>query len=185
MREKRLQTLKTFKIGNQMAEFIPPFERMLINEGGMVLHTVKNDKGGQTFAGIARNRWPNWAGWLVVDDGGTPHVDLVRSFYRTNFWNAMKLDEITNQDIARTLFDFGVNAGTSTAVKLAQIVVGATPDGSIGPKTLALINEINPDLFMARFSLAKLARYEQIVTKDKTQRDFLLGWVRRVLKESV
>ena len=96
----------------------------------------------------------------------------------------MKLFEVHNQDIARTIFDFGVNAGVKTAVKLAQIVVGATPDSQIGPRTLSMLNEVNADLFMALFALAKLARYEQIVTRDRTQSKFLLGWVRRVLKES-
>lgn len=168
-----------------MADFLPPFEVMLINEGGMVLHTVKDDRGGQTFAGVARNSWPRWSGWAVVDAGGVPHVDFVRNFYRANFWDTMRLSEVHNQDIARTMFDFGVNAGTKVSVKLAQVVVGATPDGVIGPKTLAMLNEVNADLFMALFALAKLARYEQIVTRDRTQAKFLLGWVRRVLKEAV
>ena len=168
-----------------MTDFLPPFERMLTNEGGMVLHTVKDDRGGQTFAGIARNSWPRWEGWAVVDAGGVPPVGMVRNFYRVNFWDAMRLDDVDHQDIARTLFDFGVNAGTKTAIKLAQIVVGATPDGVIGPKTLAMLNEVNVDLFMARFALAKLARYEQIVTRDRTQIKFLLGWTRRLLKEAV
>lgn len=168
-----------------MADFIPPFERMLVNEGGMVLHEVKHDRGGQTFAGIARNSWPQWAGWSIIDAGGVPHVDLVRGFYRSNFWTPMRLDDVASQDIARTLFDFGVNAGVKTSIKLAQVVVGATPDGVIGPKTIAMLNMADPDLFMARFSLAKLARYEQIVTRDRTQGKFLLGWVRRLLKEAV
>ena len=167
-----------------MADFLPPFERMLTNEGGMVLHTIANDRGGQTFAGIARNSWPRWEGWAVIDAGGVPPVGMVRNFYRSNFWDAMRLDEVHNQDIARTIFDFGVNAGTKTAIKLAQIVVGATPDSQIGPRTLSMLNEVNADLFMALFALAKLARYEQIVTRDRTQSKFLLGWVRRVLKES-
>lgn len=168
-----------------MAEFLPPFEAMLVNEGGMVLHTVKDDRGGQTFAGIARNSWPSWSGWAIVDAGGTPDVGMVRNFYRTNFWDVMKLDALDNQDMARTLFDFGVNAGNKTAIKLAQIVVGATPDGVIGPKTIAMLNDVNTDLFMARFALAKLARYRDIVKKDRTQIKFLMGWVNRLLSEAV
>lgn len=167
-----------------MADFLPAFESMVVNEGGYVLSNVQEDKGGQTFAGIARNRWPNWAGWSVIDAGGVPQADLVRGFYRANFWNPLRLDDVTDQSVARTLFDFGVNAGTGTAAKLAQIVVGTTPDGSIGPKTLSAINATDPQLFLARYALAKLARYRDIATKDKSQRIFLLGWVNRLLKES-
>jgi len=167
-----------------MAEFMPAFERMIVNEGGYVLHTVAGDKGGMTYAGIARNRWPQWAGWSVLDAGGEPQADLVRGFYRANFWAALRLDEVNDQDVARTLFDFGVNAGTGTAAKLAQIVLGTTPDGRMGPKTLAALNNTDPALFLARYALAKLARYEQIVTRDRSQGKFLLGWLRRTLKES-
>jgi len=46
------------------------------------------------------------------------------------------------------------------------------------------LDATNPDLFVARFGLAKLARYEQIVSRDRSQGKFLLGWVRRVLHGS-
>lgn len=167
-----------------MADFLPAFERTLINEGGYKLTDIKDDRGGQTYAGIARNAWPQWAGWKAVDRGEIPASDLVRDFYRTNFWTPLGLDAIESQHIAQTLYDFAVNAGTGTAAKLAQVVVGATPDGKIGPITTAAINRCNPELFCAQYALAKLARYEQIVTRDRTQQKFLLGWVRRVLKEA-
>lgn len=167
-----------------MADFLPAFERMIVNEGGYTNHTVAGDRGGQTYAGIARNRWPGWAGWVVIDAGGEPQPDLVRGFYRQHFWDALRLDSVLHQDVARTLFDFAVNAGPATAAKVAQIVVGTTPDGRVGPKTLAALNACSPELFMARFALAKLARYEQIVTRDRSQSKFLLGWVRRTLKEA-
>ena len=48
-----------------MAEFLPAFERMIVNEGGYVLHTVKDDRGGATYAGLAAtahiaNEWRIW-----------------------------------------------------------------------------------------------------------------------------
>ena len=167
-----------------MADFLPAFERMIVNEGGYVLHNVKGDRGGQTYAGIARNRWPNWAGWTVIDAGGEPQADLVRGFYRANFWTPLRLEEIKDQQVAQNIFDFGVNAGTGTAAKLAQIVVRTTPDGKIGPKTLAAINELLPEVFVLRYSLAKLTRYRDIVQRDRTQIKFLLGWINRTLKEA-
>lgn len=167
-----------------MADFLPSFERTLINEGGYQLTNVAGDRGGQTYAGIARNAWPKWQGWGYIDSGDTPPAEAVRGFYRAKFWDALRLTEVVDQHVAHNLYDFAVNAGTGTATKLAQIVVGTTPDGKIGPKTLSAINATAPDLFVARFSLAKLARYEQIVSRDRSQGKFLLGWVRRVLKEA-
>lgn len=167
-----------------MADFLPAFERMILNEGGYVLHNVASDRGGPTYAGIARNRWPSWPGWKVLDAGQEPPADVVRDFYRANFWQPLGLDEVQDQTVARTVFDFAANAGTGTAAKLAQLVVGTTPDGRIGPKTTAALNAADPDLFCARYALAKLARYRDIVARDRSQQRFLLGWVNRLLKES-
>ena len=165
-----------------MAEFLPAFERMIVNEGGYVLHTVAGDRGGMTYAGIARNFHPSWQGWKVIDQGETPPAELVRQFYRSNFWAPLRLDDVEHQEVASNLFDFGVNAGLSTAAKLAQLVVGVTPDGKVGAKTIAALNSIDPDLFVARYALAKIARYRDIATKNRTQQRFLLGWLNRSLK---
>lgn len=167
-----------------MAEFLPAFESMIVHEGGYVLHDVPGDRGAQTYAGISRNNWPRWPGWAVLDAGGDPPVHEVREFYRSNFWAPLRLDQVVHQAVARTLFDFAVNAGASTAAKLAQLVAGATPDGRIGPKSLEAINALQPEVFVLRYTLAKLSRYEQIVRRDRTQSKFLLGWLSRTLKES-
>lgn len=167
-----------------MAEFLPAFERMILNEGGYKLHTVAGDRGGMTYAGIARKRWPDWAGWSVIDHGDRPDAESVRRFYRAYFWQPVQGDGIVSQRIAQTLFDFGVNAGTKTAVVLAQSVLGVTPDGVVGPKTLTAINSADEDKFLLAYALAKVARYAQIVTRDRSQGKFLLGWINRTLREA-
>lgn len=165
-----------------MADFLPAFEKMIVAEGGYVIHTVKHDKGGTTYAGISRNNWPSWSGWSIIDQGGEPQADLVRGFYRAHFWTPLRLEEIKDQRVAEMLFDFGVNAGLVVATKLAQIVVGTTPDGRIGPKTIAALNAADPEKFVLAYTLAKIARYRDIVTRDRSQMKFLLGWVNRSLK---
>lgn len=167
-----------------MAEFLPAFERMIKNEGGYTLHTVPGDRGGQTYAGIARNAWPDWPGWRLIDAGQTPEAELVRMFYRAHFWDAIRGDDIAAQQVAQTLFDFAVNAGSKTAVVLAQSVIGTTPDGKAGPKTLAALNQQDETLFLARYALAKIARYAAICNRDRSQSKFLLGWINRTLKEA-
>lgn len=166
-----------------MADFLPAYEAMIKNEGGYVLHTVSGDRGGMTYAGIARNMNPQWSGWSVIDAGGEPHADMVRAFYRANFWNPIRGDEITHQRIAQSIFDFHVNAGRPARV-LAQIVVGMTPDGQFGPRTVQALNAADPEKFVLSYALAKIARYRDIVTRDRTQQKFLLGWINRTLKEA-
>lgn len=164
-----------------MADFLPAFEKMLVNEGGYRLHNVEGDRGGMTFAGIARNMNPGWSGWPVIDAGGEPHADMVRAFYRANFWNPIRGDEISSQRIAESIFDFNVNTGRPARV-LAQIVAGVTPDGSFGPKTVAALNAMDPERFVMAYALAKIARYRDIVQRDRTQLKFILGWINRTLE---
>ena len=163
-----------------MADFLPAFEAMIHDEGGYVLHNVEGDRGGMTYAGIARNMNPNWAGWPLIDNNQEVPAQMVRDFYRLNYWNAIKGDQIASQAIAQSIFNFHVNAGP-VARKLAQLVVGATPDGNIGDKTVAALNAQDPQKFVMAYALAKIARYRDICMKDRTQSKFLLGWVNRTL----
>jgi len=165
-----------------MADFLPAFETMLRNEGGYKLHTVKGDRGGMTYAGIARKMNPNGPGWNYLDAGRGPGAEGGRLFYMESYWFPIQGNEITHQAVAQTLFDFAVNAGTKTAIKLAQVVVCTTPDGSLGNKTLAALNAYDPEKFLLAYTLAKIARYRDIVRRDRTQIKFLLGWLNRALE---
>lgn len=171
-----------------MAEFLPAFERLILREGGYKLHTVEGDRGGMTYAGIARKMNPKWPGWALIDRGDIPPSDLVRDFYRDGYWNPIRGDGIADQEVARSIFVFAVNSSTpgrpTVAVKLAQLVVGVTPDGEVGPKTLAAINGYLPELFLAQYSLAKITRYRDIVARDRSQVKFLMGWINRTLLEA-
>jgi lysozyme family protein len=169
-----------------VADFFPAFEQMIVDEGGYVLHDVKGDRGGQTYAGIARNMNPQWPGWAFIDRGATPPSQMVRDFYRAGWWEPIRGDHIAHQSVAASIFNFAVNTSAygrpAVAVKLAQLVVGATPDGVFGPRTLAAVNAMDPRLFEALYALAKIARYRDIVARDRSQIKFLLGWLNRSLK---
>ena len=172
-----------------MADFAPAYERTILNEGGYVLHDVKGDKGGQTYAGIARKKNPQWQGWAYIDRGDIPPTQMVREFYLKGWWQPLCLDDVENQRMAETLYDFAINTSAygrpMVAAKLAQIVVGAAPDGVFGPKPVAALNAYQPELFMARYALVKLARYRDIVRKDREQIKFIMGWINRLLEEAV
>jgi lysozyme family protein len=96
----------------------------------------------------------------------------------------MKGDTIKSQEVATSIFDFGVNAGLSTSASLAQLVVGAKADGVIGPKSVEALNAFDTDHFLAAFTVAKIARYVNIVKKRPTSRKYFYGWVIRALGEN-
>ena len=136
---------------------------MIRDEGGYVLHEVEGDRGGMTYAGIARNMNPSWPGWEFIDNKQDVPTGLVRDFYRKQFWDDIRGDQINNQRIASAIFNFYVNAG-KPAKTLAQVVIGTSPDGSFGDKTVAQLNVIDPEKFVLAYALAKIARYRDIVT---------------------
>lgn len=167
-----------------MAKFEPAFEKTMTNEGGWLNHQVAGDKGGQTYAGIARRYHPDWSGWEIVDRGDLDNQDLtglVREFYWVNFWEKIKGDEISDQEIAESIYDFAVNGGVKIAVMMAQRIVKVGTDGIMGPKTLKKINSNDPDNFIIVYTLGKVSRYAQICNKDQEQSKFLLGWINRTL----
>lgn len=160
--------------------FEEAFSATMRREGGYQLHQVEGDAGGLTYAGIARNRNPQWPGWAYVDRGETPPTEMVRAFYRANYWQPIRGDELRS-DIAASIFDFGVNAGPRLAVKLAQAVARVEADGVMGPRSLAALNAMSPAAFAGAYALAKVKRYADICNRDPSQRKFLLGWINRTL----
>lgn len=171
--------------------FEEAFSATMSREGGYRLHNVKGDRGGLTYAGIARNFNPGWPGWAYIDRGEQPPTALVRTFYRENYWDAIRGDELP-PSIAHTIFDFAVNSSAPgrprVAVKLAQLVAGAEPDGAIGPKTIAALKAMpsmsGEQVFAVLYAIAKLTRYAEICNADKTRvqaKTFLLGWLNRTL----
>lgn len=169
-----------------MSDFNQAYEPMIVDEGGYKLTNIPGDAGGMTYAGISHVMNPQWEGWSYIVRGDTPPTQLVRDFYRSGWWDPIRGDEIVDQRVAATIFNFGVNSSAhghpATAVKLAQIVVGATPDGVFGDKTLAGVNAIDPKLFIAYFALARIARRAATCNKDRSQGKFLLGWINRDLR---
>jgi len=177
-----------------MSEFIKAFQKTIVSEGGYV--NDPDDPGGETYKGIARKMNSKWEGWTNIDilkrqPGFPASIDkdaeirmLVGEFYIINFWNKLKGDEIINQEVADSVFDFGVNAGVATSAALAQMVVGANADGVIGPDSIEAINKFDPNYFLASFTVAKIARYINIVKKRPTSRKFFYGWVIRALGET-
>ena len=180
-----------------MADFDPCFEKVILLEGGYKLHEVEGDRGGMTYAGIARNIWPKWAGWGKIDAGEVDAelTGMVRAFYKAEFWDRIRGDDIGAQDAAYHIFAFSVNAGLKTAVRMAQRIIGATPDGIFGDQSFHRLNAMIQDekderIFVVTYSLFKIFRYKDICLNDNRRKQdkvvsnqkFLCGWINRVQK---
>ena len=96
------------------------------------LHKNPNEKG-LTFMGIYEVAHPNWQGWEQVRAAINAYGDLkkasvalyndddlvaeVGKFYKANYWDVMRLDEINSYQKQSEMFIFGVNTGCKTLLK--------------------------------------------------------------------
>ncbi len=102
-------------------------------------------------------------------------LDKAKAIYKRDFWNKMNADKLPKA-ILFDLFDMAVNSGVSTACRTLQRAVGSTPDGVIGPKTVANIALMDEQLVDKRFAAQRLL----FLCDMATWPSFGKGWVRRV-----
>jgi lysozyme family protein len=95
--------------------------------------------------------------------------------YRKKYWDAVKADDLPD-GLDYLMFDFAINAGPGRAIKTMQKAIGTTPDGAIGPKTMAALKAADPTDLIAKFSTEKELFYKALPTFAT----FGKGWLRRV-----
>lgn len=124
-----------------MADFLTACTPLKQFEGGWC--NVKGDAGGETYAGIARNFFPTWEGWRLVDvakahptfkDGSRAFSaylselaalqTLVTDWYCVEWWERMHLSQFP-QPVANELFEQAVNLGRSGSGKYVQRLCNA------------------------------------------------------------
>ena len=190
-----------------MANIEPALRQTLINEGGY--SNDPQDRGGETFMGIARNMHPEWSGWPIIDKivdkknlkAFDPRLmPYVASFYKATYWDKVCGDMMADQNVANELFDTAVNCGIGFESKNIQIALNLlnrngkswpdiVVDGAIGPKTLATLNTClikDARVFYNLLNALQGKRYIEICIGNPTQEIYLRGWLERVdiLKKS-
>jgi len=147
---------------------------VLKHEGGWADHP--KDPGGATMKGVTLATYSDWLGRPAskeelrnISDG---HL---REIYKTRYWDAVRGDDLPS-GLDYVVFDMAVNSGPGRAVRMLQSAVGATPDGAIGPKTLAAVQAQNPETLIATFQRNRQHFLEALPTFAT----FGKGWTRRV-----
>ena len=148
------------------------FDLMLASEGGYVNHP--SDPGGMTNLGVTKRVWEEWVGRESNEkEMRSLTKEMVEPLYKRKFWDACKCDNLPS-GIDYLVFDFAVNAGVGRSAKTLQKVVGTTPDGAIGPKTIAAV-VATKDL-IEKFSDEKATFYKSLHTFSS----FGNGWLNRI-----
>ena len=172
-------------------------------EGGFVNDPA--DAGGATNKGVTIATWRS-VGYDKDGDGDIDVADLklltdadVRNrVLKPAFWDRWKADRIKSQGVANILVDWVWGSGKHGIV-IPQRLLGVTPDGIVGDKTLAAVNAANPrQLFDAIFEARKkflyditaksVASYERKIGRKATEAEkkkhtnerFIKGWLNRL-----
>lgn len=163
---------------------------------------VSGDPGGETYFGISRVHWPNWIGWMIIDQWRAGEIDsttrddfcrnAVYEFYVVNFWNRMRCEEVYNksEEVAFELFESSVNVGTHQAVKFLQealnwnTLTDLIVDGEFGSQTMHALNRHMDDGRLSREDnekiLLKCMNGEQYLYYKKNPRHKKFrGWAMR------
>ena len=146
---------------------------LLHHEGGYVNHP--KDPGGETNLGVTKRVYEKWGGTKDMKD---LTVEDVAPIYKKNYWNRCKCDDLES-GVDWVVFDWAVNSGTGRAAKAIQKICGASQDGAIGPKTLALIKTQDTEYVIEEFGKIRQNFYESLKTFDT----FGKGWTRRNKEE--
>lgn len=154
---------------------------VLRKEGGYVDHP--RDPGGATNHGISLRYALRLGRLLDLDNDGDVDAADIRlispkvaaDIYRKDFWRAVRADDLPPA-IAIVAFDAAVNCGAPAAARWLQQAVGATPDGAIGPRTLAAVAAADPRAAVQEMLALRMVHH----ANQPTIRNFGLGWFRRL-----
>ena len=158
-------------------------QKVLVTEGGFVDNP--NDKGGATNFGITQAEYELWVGHPVtVDDIKNMSVQEAKAIYQKNYWEALSLDQVQDQNVADALMDQCVNRGVPTMALHLQLVLRSLgyavgTDGKIGPHTLQALNSANPRQILFALFVDAQKYYVNIVLHDNNELEFLPEWITR------
>lgn len=149
------------------------FKELLKHEGGFVNHP--KDPGGITNLGVTKKTWDEWTGKdNSIDDMKALTPDAVKPLYENRYWDACRCNDLAS-GVDYVVFDTAVNSGKVRAIKFLQSVVGAVPDGAIGPVTIASANQLGSRLVIEQF----IDKREAFLRTLPTFPTFRKGWLIR------
>ncbi len=188
-----------------MANFNGAYKLTLEHEGGY--NKDPDDVGGETYKGISRRYHPRWKGWQLIDglklqysfpdnlDRNADLDDMIKEFYKDNYWNLFCGDKIPNQLVANELFDTGVNMGIGRAVKYLQMSLNLlnrneknypdiVEDGKFGSNTLRTLRiYLRSDkvhYLLKIMNILQGMHYIEYAKKSAIQERYMRGWLSRV-----
>lgn len=168
------------------------------------------DSGGETIMGISRNNFPDWIGWKDVDVAKTNNnldslktdqqfIDLVHAWYKTNFWDKVRGDDLVQIDInlAMEVFDTAVNMNWTVSGSFVQTALNVmnfnyrtktefypdlVVDGRIGNDTIKALKALplaDIPVLIQIINGYQIVRYAEIAKVKPKNEKFIRGWIKK------
>ncbi len=154
------------------------------------------DNGGRTKFGITEDEWFSFCrreAIAPINPINTLTRAQAEQVYRLDYWGKLNCSQFDREEVARELFDSGVNCGIGSAAYFAQraynlLRTDGSPalaeDGALGPRTVNALNILSlayPDALLAALNGEQYNYYKTLVTNNPAQRHFIRGWVKRCI----
>ena len=166
-------------------------------EGGYI--NDQADLGKQTNKGVTLSTYRSVFGKnKTVSDLKKITDEQWEFIFKKYYWNRWKADDIKSQKVANILVDWVWGSG-SHGIKIPQTLLGVVADGIVGSKTIAAVNNANPDklfdsiykareTFLRNLADKSVAAYEKKIGRKATEKEllkytqkrFLKGWLNRL-----
>jgi lysozyme family protein len=156
---------------------------------------IAGDAGGMTYAGIARNIYPNWEGWATVDQAikangkDLPRNTKIAALETTvkNFYSQLWVNTLANKivfdPLADLYFDFMIHSSKGLAeiqkvlvARGAKITINNVPNDS----TIKAINADPAPAALHDAILDARKNYLIAVSRIGANAQFLEGWLKRL-----
>ncbi|EHP7413774.1 hypothetical protein KP084_004520 [Salmonella enterica] len=167
-----------------------------------------DDSGGITNHGVTQALANQYKTTLKTKFGWNGNMrnlttEMAFFIYKTHFWDKMKLDEVMKRSVflADRLFDLGINAGKSVAVKNLQRYLNVMnnrqtywkdidADGAMGPKSLAALDAYiakrgatGKDYLIDAMLDMQSTYYIELAERREKDEKFIYGWQARKRRE--
>ena len=157
------------------------------------------DSGGKTRYGITEAKARSWGYQGEMKDFP---LDLAKTIYEVDYWDAIQLDRVSDKSIALALemFDTGVNCGIHKPVVFLQRLLNVLNreerdypdikvDGIIGSMTLSSLEAFlnkrgkkGEEVLVSVMNAQQAVFYMELAEKREKDETFVYGWfVNRVL----
>lgn len=185
-----------------MANFDPAYKITVFGNEGF--YNPGNGEA-ETYEGLDRSQHPNNPIWPIIDGykkqnpgitvrqmnaflaANTTIQASIHAYYKSDFWDDMRLDGVDDQQVANNLFDCNINPCIESAHRVMQEACNRVKpgslviDGKIGPATIACVNMLNTISLNTAINNIREANYRERVKRSPNMAPWLSVWLRRLV----